>query len=157
MIDTKMWPYLLTLRTCLKDLLVADGFEACLVAVTPGEDVDPSGVQNGRGLAWVRLASAFGSNSPPAKAVTISNCTTGLAARIEVGVLRCMPMPGRTQASLTQEQLEFAAEAQLGDMLLMQRALCCAERPFLLDNYTPLGPQGGVVGGAWSVLVGEGD
>lgn len=155
-VDTVFWPFLLDLRSCLCNELAVSAPEQslCLCSVVPGVP-DFAGVVNGKGQAWVRLVSVFPSSSPPAVDTTMTNCDAPLAATVEVGVVRCSPVAGTRQ--VPQDAWEASAELVMSDMMAIYRAICCTGRTIYRSSYTPYGPQGGVVGGFWSIVVPQGD
>lgn len=107
------------------------------------------------GMAWVRLAAAYPAFQP---GIVVENpaeaSVAGLGFDIEVGILRSIPLPTE---GLDEAQSADAVTSQMDDMITIRKAIMCCvalERAdFLLNSYTPVGPIGGVVGGAFTVMV----
>lgn len=128
----------------------------CFCGIVPGEvanaeylgDCDGCG-----GMAWVRLANAYPSVTVGVADVTTGNCSKGLGVDVEIGIMRCMPVAGDESGAepVKPEDLLAAALIQHADVAVMHRALrCCSAldpKDFIIGQYTPLGPEGGVVGG----------
>ena len=149
-VDRRFWPLMLDLRTCLSSALEKDGTVGCTVAAVPGLAFDAGAVTQGKAAAWVRLSLAFPSNSVDQES-TLANCSPLHAAQFEIGIVRCYPALGRTEASHPVRVLEESAERQLADMALMVDALCCTGRKHVLGQYAPIGPEGLLYGGSWLV------
>lgn len=84
-------------------------------------------------------------------------CRKPLMLRLEIGVLRCAPT--MTEDGEPPSAEEVTASALEG--LLDRYALLCAIRastfsPKAIELFTPVGPDGGCVGGFWSVWVHDG-
>ena len=144
------------LATCLCAQIVADGGpDVCFCGVIPGEAA--SAMYQGDctkkcGMAWVRLITV----TPAAGVGTLTeqpgNCATGIGYDVEVGILRCTPV-GTATTPPTPAQLLSSTELQLADMMTMRRAVICCygSKNWILGSYTPMGPGGGMVGGAWNL------
>lgn len=148
------------LATCLCAQIVADGLpDVCFCGVIPGEAA--SAMYAGDctrakkcGMAWVRLISVT-----PASGVGITieqpgNCSTGIGYDVEMGMLRCTPIGTATEPP-SPAQLLASAQLQYDDMMSMRRAVACCNgsRDWMIGAYTPMGPGGGMVGGAWTVTM----
>jgi hypothetical protein len=157
-------PYaLLTdLAACLCNELTPEGEEShglCFCGVMPGEVVAADAGWNCDdlcGMAWTRLESSYPATSLGEFQGDENTCGTFLGLDIELGVLRCVEGGDNGEAPEAAEW-ERATELQLGDMVAMRRAVqCCPaleEIDFLLGTYSPIGPQGLVAGGIWTVSV----
>lgn len=157
--DTTIWPTLLDLAGCLKTQFADQ--ETCFLGVLHGQaapwDYGLEGL-----MVWVRLAGAYPSTTFPAPDNDLG-CPKPLAFDVEVGALRCAPTPNEVTGTLPgeAEQEEVAAEAT-SDMIALYRAIaCCLDshqhrfQDVALGSYTPLGPLGGVTGGAWTFTISE--
>ena len=121
--------------------------------------------ENG-GQAWVRLVQAYPSAGTGGAAFpgqdTRPRCHPNLlAARLEVGVLRCsQPFSDEqgTPPTDARKTLEGTATTQDASTLLEAILCCFVATPglsaWVIDNWTPLGPNGGCVGGAWQLVIG---
>lgn len=154
------------LAACLCAELTPDGAagpDLCFCGVLPGEIVvadvgAEENCDNGCGMAWTRIESAYPSESVAQVRVTPNSCGAQLGIDIELGVLRCYPLPDNGQPPDAQVLAEAAA-AQQNDMMAIWRAVNCCEIlkdvnvDYLLGVFAPSGPLGGVVGGTWTVSV----
>ena len=148
--DTTIWPVLEELQRCLCATLDEHGVMPgkCLCGIVPGAEVSwdfPDGI------AWVRLIAVA-----PVAGLDRSSCGVPLEAEIEVGVLNCAPTPTARGVLPDEAALRESARLQMAAMDAMRRAItCCYEGDHLsLGIYTPLGPQGGLVGGSWTATYG---
>lgn len=110
----------------------------------------------GCGQAWVRLTTAYPSSAVGFADTTPGNCSKGFGYDIEIGITRCIRIV-ENGGSLPADEMLGAVQLQIADMLTMQQAiLCCssfAGENSVLGQYTPIGPEGGVVGGSWVISV----
>jgi hypothetical protein len=167
--DPSIYPALVALSGCLCNELAASGLPTpCFCGVLPGANVPMAycgecvaGVSDANGCggqAWVRLEQVFPSVIFPTPAEN-TVCNTGLVASIEIGVLRCMQVIEESGEAPSLDEQVRATRLQLADMQAMRRAvLCCdwradSDLQLLLTSYTPVGPEGGCVGGTWSFMV----
>lgn len=148
--DTTIWPVLEELQRCLCATLDEHGVMPgkCLCGIVPGAEASwdfPDGI------AWVRLIAVA-----PVAGLDRSSCGVPLEAEIEVGVLNCAPTPTARGVLPDEAALRESARLQMAAMDAMRRAItCCYEGDHLsLGIYTPLGPQGGLVGGSWTATYG---
>lgn len=166
--DPYVQPVMLELVECLRvELAKAEGAKLCDLGVvqglTPPMDVDcgeSDGVyeQACGGRGWVRLMRTFPSSTLPALEGE-ATWDVGLAAEIEIGVVRCVHVFGDPEGNPpTPEQSLGDTKIVLSDMTAMYRALRCCFAPdasdheAVLGQYNPIG-GGGVGGGTWTVTV----
>lgn len=172
--DTVAFPVLEALAACLcQEIAAADLPEPCFCGVLAGQLVanehcgseDCAGDGCTGGQAWVRLAGVYPSSQFPVQDQDQATCATLLAVEIEVGVARCAPVVSDEGGAMegdapTLAQWHATTRLQMADMAAMRRAvLCCLgarSRDYLLGAYAPFGPEGGCVGGIWTVTVAEG-
>lgn len=146
------------LATCLCAQIVADGLpDVCFCGVIPGEAA--AAMYQGEctkkcGMAWVRLITVTPASGVGVPSEQPGNCSVGIGYEAEMGILRCTPI-GTATTPPTQAQLLGAAELQQADMMSMRRAVACCSgsKDWKVGVYTPMGPGGGMVGGAWSVTM----
>lgn len=159
--DTIIAPYLYLLSDCLCSALDdTPGGVPCFCGVVPGANVamdycDCGSTARACGMAWVRLDSLYPSRVFPQPATEANACRDPLAARIQLGVTRCLPgMDARGNPPSVAAQAE-AVRVQMADMAAMRRAASCCFTSglFLLGQYTPIGPTGNCGGGQWTVTV----
>lgn len=162
--DSSIWPAVESMAACLcSELDASDLPPTCFCGIMPGSiALDYVDADSGLGMAWVRVVAVYPSTQFPQQETRArSSCAAGLAAELEIGVARCAPQP--TDQGLTPPTMEQQWEAsrlQMADMAAVQRAVqCCYSDSdlVLLGRWTPLGPQGGVLGGTWQVYVSEGN
>lgn len=132
----------------------------CTITVQPGNAVVfDFGPESGcGGTAWVRLVSAHPSVSFPNPDLTQDNCAHSLAYLVEVGMVRPAPLMEDHLGVFTvpEDTVLFEAAMRQGEELqMMYDAIGAARVPEkIIGDYSPQGPEGGVVGGLWTVTVG---
>lgn len=155
--DSRFWPLLTELASCLCAEIAAAGLpEPCFCGVVPGDAMALdycTDCGEKCGMAWVRVVSM---NVADVGIEGGNPCTAPLEATIEVGVARCAPMPDdQGNPPSMADQLE-ATRVMMADQAAALRAIrCCSSRDFDVQQWAPAGPQGGCVGGAWSVIFAE--
>lgn len=158
--DTAAWPIITHLTECLcRQVALAGLGSMCICSPMPGAGVAADYVEDGQGMAWVRLAGAYPSVAFPTLDET-GVCWSPLAIALEVGVLLCAPVIGeRGELPGVVDQMQ-TTRLQMAALAAMRKAVqCCfpaSARDVVLGAYAPVGPEGGVVGGAWTVFVAEG-
>ena len=159
-LDQAIWPVVEAMSVCLCSTLNDAGLgdNLCFCGIFPGAQAYDQMGEGTAGQAWVRVVRIYPSNTfPQIEQNPRRSCGSDLAVELEIGVLRCAPMPtdaGRIPPTMSAQW--DATRLQMADMAAMQRAVqCCYSDSDLvmLGNYTPAGPTGGVVGGTWQVFV----
>jgi hypothetical protein len=153
--DTLLYPRLFDLTRCLCQEITDSGLpDVCSCTIVPGTQATADGTygcENTSGLAWVRLAGIVSRQG----AQQVTSCVQQMTASVEMGVIRSMAVPENGEP-LSEAELLAASQLQLADMAAMMRAFCCwtkLDHEGQLLQYTPVGPQGGTVGGTWTVVV----
>jgi hypothetical protein len=159
--DRSIWPAITALTSCLCQTLEARGLPpVCICTPLPGEQIATDYVTESAGMAWVRLEAAWPSTAFPNQAVGSSSCKAPLAFAIEIGLAYCAPMSESDGTPPDLASQFEAVELQLAAMAAMRAAIeCCMPAntaDYAIGQYTPMGPEGGVVGGSWSIFVAEG-
>ena len=154
---------LLALQDCLCSAIAeavgAEGSmvkDVCLCSVISGDSIPldycgPGTCGDRCGMAWVRLVGIQVLET----AASVPGCAVPLQALIEVGIARCsltmvddnMGLPGAD---------EHLAEtlAMLDDFKILRKAIgCCPQVKTALTDYSPFGPEGGCIGGAFNLVV----
>lgn len=154
--DEILWPGIDALANCLCQEVIRSGVPPlCFCGVVAGE-VAFDLTDDDTGMAWVRLVQAYPSTTFPQPAVGTQSCLAPLVAELEVGIVHCFPAAKNAEdPPSTGEQWE-AARLQQADMMVLYRAIQCCYAKFeeaALGVYTPLGPDGGLVGGQWQVFI----
>lgn len=140
------------LSICLCAQIEADNLPpTCFCGVMPGSEVplDYAGdCDHACGMAWVRMGASYPSVSIGAPAETPGNCSAGIGLEIEVGIIRCIDVGSGTTPP-DREVLAAAAALQTADMMAIWRAVSCCQnsKDFMILQYQPYGPEGGMVGG----------
>lgn len=156
--DTLVWPALQALVSCLCQEVTASGLPAlCFCGLLPGEQPAGDYVSEAGGMAWVRVVSAYPSTTFPAQDST-AVCGSSLAFEIEMGVAYCTPVMSDLGDPPDVASQYEAVMVQMAAMAAMRRALICClstQRDAVLGAYSPIGPEGGIVGGTWQVWLAE--
>lgn len=159
--DTGVWPTMTAIASCLcTELSLAGLPETCFCGVLPGDEAPWDYVSDEAGMAYVRMVSAYLSQIFPDQQ-TVPGCAADLAYELEIGVLFCAPVmedsrgnPPSVATMLDTTRIQMAA------MSAAYRAFSCCpslnSRDVMVGTYTPVGPQGGAVGGTWQIWVAEG-
>lgn len=158
---------LLILLDAFNEELIRDGSreELCALTIYPGNAIviDYGAGEGCGGMGWVRLVSSAPTVRFPNADLSVDNCTYSLAHVVEIGLMRPAPLPGEFAGEISlpdDEEHRAASVRQIDDMELMHRALKEARNDIpltVIGGYTPLGPEGGAVGGTWSITVGDDD
>jgi hypothetical protein len=175
--DTTVYPALVDLAACLElEFVAAELPRPCEVQVLPGQIVsfdycgeggcDLDGCGNGQ--AWVRLVNVQAvvrqSETGTSTGVAFTSCRGEYIFQLEMGVTRCIPGVDASGNPPTTEELLEATRFQLADMDTMRRAITCCfatdrqwgeNRGVQMESYTPVGPEGGCVGGYWTFYIGS--
>lgn len=159
--DRAVWPVLISLAECLCQQITDSGLpEPCFCGIYPGQQVPfdyCDGCEDGKcGQAWVRLSQTYLSKIFPAPDPE-GTCIAPLAFVVEVGIIRCAPVADENGNPPSMADQLDTALLQVNDMMAMRRAIMCCTQAFkhrrhVLQNYTPVGPLGGCVGGGWLVV-----
>jgi hypothetical protein len=150
-------PVLLDLAACVcNELEVTGAGPTCWCGVYPGTSVSYEFCEecaNGAcGMAWVRPSGVFPYNTFPISTLE-SGCRAPLAWSVEVGCVRCLPTPSQGELP-TPDQLLQSATDQMADAMALYRALrCCQGVDVAAELWTPIGPEGGCVGGQWTAYL----
>jgi hypothetical protein len=160
--DTMILPVMADIAAEVAAELVRRGLDPITkVIVQPGSEfvVDYAGNGKDCGEIDVNLVQAYPTDNFPEPDVQ-GNCVSALAFELNVSVMRCAaPTHGTKQnpsPPTIAEQLESTAQ-HLADMQASRCAikvvLARLERDYVLQAFTPIGPQGQTVGGTWTVIV----
>lgn len=153
---------------CVEQGLTEAGRPVGLASLTPGGPPAWDNCCEGSGQLWVRLVQLYptmGKDSPfPQVDTQQQGCKIhGLAARLAVGVMRCV------HTIDTEAGIRFPSDVDLtGDTVpimddaetVLAALLCCVkdlpgiyDKAFKLDTWQPQGASGGCAGGEWQFLV----
>lgn len=124
--------------------------------VAGGGNCDEDDEDSGCGQAWVRLVTGYPSSSVGIADTEPGNCSKGFGYDIEIGIMRCFPTPDEGEPVDDVEMLA-ASQLQIADMLVMQQALlCCSSidnENTVMGQYQPIGPEGTLLGGIWTISI----
>lgn len=134
----------------------------CSITIQPGNQVVfDFGDDDCLGMAWVRLVTANPTVAFPAADTSLNNCVHTLAYTVEVGIIGPAPQIDTTLNEFilpTDVELFDASMRQMEEMRMMYDAIRNADIPEkIVGDYTPVGPEGGVMGGTWAVVIGGDD
>lgn len=149
-------PVLLDLVTCVCNELQTTGAgPTCWCGVYPGTMVSYEfcgECQNGAcGMGWVRPSGIFPYATFPVPSLE-SGCINPLAWTVEVGAVRCLPTPSDGALPSPDELLDVTT-SQMADAFALYRALRCCGIEVAAQAWTPVGPDGGCVGGQWTAYL----
>lgn len=152
--DPIIWPLMVQVSDCLCETLTARGLLPgdCFCGIFPGDNAP---WLYREGMAWVRLTGGFPTISFPQQATAADSCGAFLGAELEVGVLHCAPTFSAGGDPPSQTDWFEASRLQVATMRAIQQAIvCCNVEYKAIGTYTPLGPQGGLFGGSWTMSIG---
>lgn len=140
-----------------------DGIDppVCRSFKNPGEGAPHDNCEKNRstgadGQLWIaHLLSQAGWPSPTGEPTT---CATPFTETIEIGIVRCAQGKVTDKGTPPPAELVTAdAEQQESDRLAIRNAiLCCSAidaKDLIIGDWVPIDPQGGCVGGVWTVLI----
>lgn len=153
--DQLAWPLITDLVAAMVvEIADADLPDFCFVGVLPGAEVALDYCQEcGKscGMAWVRLAPIR--EEVPEFGGGYSTCASTFAVDVEMGMVRCHQTTDEDGSPMPMDYQLEKARAQMAEMAAMLRVLLCSPTAGRFDKimrgYTPIGPSGGCVGGAW--------
>lgn len=134
------------------------------VFINPGIEVPWDNCCEDEGQLWARVTqrvpTATGRTAYPAPATSGSNCPPGIwATTIGVGALRCAHTVNDNGDPPSAGEMTLDAVDMLQDAAVIEHAVTCCfnNSPALhrlnLTGWTPLGPEGGCVGGEWLMTI----
>lgn len=153
------------LLACLTVRLDEVGAPVCRAFWHPGATApwDACGQSDAgaEGQAWVAVNRIYPSDSFPVETIDAHRCfPRGFAAEVTVGVLRCAAtIDDHGQAPSADEVTDDALKVSRDRAVALDAIVCCLIGPdadpgeYRLGSWTPLGPDGGCVGGTWTVTV----
>lgn len=109
------------------------------------------------GMGYVRPGRVFPYATFPS-AVLDASCVKPIAYQFEVGVLRCFPTMNDQGEFPPAEEITEVTNKVTQDAWALHRAIrCCKDDDFrgtvTIQEWTPIGPAGGCVGGFWTIYV----
>ncbi len=162
MIVDPVGPLAEQMLACLVGTLDAAEVPVCRAVWHPGAEVpwDACGQTVGgvEGQAWVAVRRVWPTDRFPAEpSGPQERELTGMAVELRVGVLRCAATVDASGHPPSPADVSADADKASRDRALTAHAIvCCAlndDASWMLGGWEPMGPQGGCVGGAWTVTV----
>jgi len=139
------------------ELLSSPGGRVGAALLVPGAALvmDYCGAPGDCGMAFVRVDSIFPSSRFPQPDSTPNTCGTMTAVRLQVGVLRCLPVLDEAGNPPTAIEQDEAVRVQMGDYAAIRRVVECrlGQADYLFGAYAPIGPMGDCGGGAVMLTV----
>lgn len=141
--------------------VTADAYEALevkparVIHVAPGAQVAWDDCCDGQ--LWARLVTIEPNRSqnPSGRGVGGAGVCgiTHYSATIELGLIRCASVVDDNGIAPEPTTIEDEGIAGIGDMTALLQAAACHPATLTMGRYTPQGPQGGCVGGAWAFSI----
>ena len=155
LIENRVATLLTEVASCLCSSIsdTEDVPDVCFCGLLPGAEV-PGDYCDG-GQAWARLVGISPYVSQGGEQQGGKPCQAGdFIVGVEIGILRCAPMPDdEGQAPSMAEQLD-ATLLQMKDMGVLRLVIGCCELSNDITvepgDYTPIGPEGGCLGGTFT-------
>lgn len=152
---------MIEVAACLCAQIDADGSPpTCFCGVVPGDSVVlayATDCESRDGMAWVRLISMYPSSTLGEQSFVPGNCTGGIGAEVELGIVRSYPVSGDGEEPPPAVLEEIVRQQVKDAMTLYRTVLCCSSLPskdVIVGVYTPTPILGGLAGGTISVTVG---
>jgi len=152
--ENRVFTLLTALSACMCEQFTALAEEdpstaLCFCGILPGEQV-PFDYSDG-GMAWVRTALIA---PMPVLDAGGRACGVEYDVTVSLGVLRCAPMLSDSGEFPTVEEQFEAFRQQTVDMGIIHKVIACCKTGIgsnaAIGEYTPVGPEGGALGGAWT-------
>lgn len=155
-----LWPRLNRLLDCAADELDR------LPEVDPALDGAPERryVAPGAVVAWdnccdgqlvVRVARAWPANPFPTKVLAQVPCSYPIAVQIGLSIVRCVAVLDDRGRAPSADETHADGHQMVSDMGALLRAIeCCLDEDAgdtVIDQWAPLGPNGGCAGGEWLI------
>lgn len=150
------------------DVLTGAGRAPCRAVRHPGPRPPADVCEHtsaGDGQAWVGLVSIYPTSGydrapwPAQTSTAVQQCSADLAVTLSIGTLRCAATIDNANRPPTPARVRADADGQTADAALLYRAMCVTLSAadeidlWLPGRWTPIGPQGGCVGGEWQVTI----
>jgi hypothetical protein len=158
-----VWLAAENLLSCVEEALSKYDAPACRTFIAPGAapawDVCCD-CGAGDGMAWVQIAEVFPSDNFPAVQGAGMRCNYAEnGVRFNIAVIRCAAVLDDQGRPPSSERLTADARKVQRDRAIINEAIRCCylsdadPGSFVIGTFTPLGPQGGCVGGTTSLQI----
>jgi hypothetical protein len=151
------------LLSCLESVLSKYDAEACRTFIAPGNPPPWDtccDCGTGEGMAYVQIASVAPTDNFPSPQTGAMRCPpSGYSAQLVVGILRCAAVLDDQGRAPSSARMTADAAKVHRDRAIVQEALRCCyladadPGTYVIGTWTPLGPQGGCVGGSTPIQV----
>jgi hypothetical protein len=157
-LDNLIFSRIAGLAECLCQTIQDEGLPGlCFCGVLPGAEApfDYVGECDDCGMAWVRMSNAYASNVLGQANLSENHCDMAVGFEVEVGIIRCLPTIDGDGEIPTREEMLATSQLVIADMLAMRKAITCCPNlgETIMGEYQPYGPEGGVVGGWFTVAL----
>lgn len=160
----RVLPVAESLLSCLEEQLSIYDAGACRTFIAPGNapawDFCCHCETNAEGMAWVQIASVFPSDDFPSPQTGAMRCKpSGYGVVMNVGVLRCASALDDNGRPPSSDRLTAEAAKVMRDRAIVNEAITCCfladadPGTYVIGEWTPLGPDGGCVGGSTQLTV----
>jgi hypothetical protein len=141
------------LEACVLDRLG----KRCTWGIVAGADVALDGCQcdDQCGQWWVAVTGIYPFTTFP-NPDPAATCAAAIGASIQVGAVRCLAVPEGGDPLPRADHLA-AFGSQMDDAFDLHAAIACCVKGYdvAVGVWTPIGPEGGCVGGYWTLEVAE--
>lgn len=152
--DTRIQPLILNLLSAIETKFKEGDIGLGWLGPQSGALTDLTPMGDGCTMGWVRTTSITPISSQNALA---GQCFVRLSLDLEVGYATCYQINADGSPHTPDEDIEQMIEVTNAQMLLLEAILCgdWYPHPKNIDviTWTPAGPDGGAVGGAWQISV----
>lgn len=162
--DPMVWPVMEAMVACLEDQAQCLEKPPQVVMARPGDRIELLLAQNRdeccEGLGWVRCVTVYPSTRFPSPDADPTTCgPLGWAIVLEIGVVRCAPVP-EADTIPSAAVWDGVTAAVMADAAAIRRAVTVfkaledyEDTQWLVNPWLPLTTEGGCVGGAMQVTI----
>lgn len=156
--DNRVLPVLTRLMGCIEQKIAEAGIETCFSGIVSGSMADATAVDD-KPMVWLRMGEVtpvVAEGRP-----SVMSCGIEMEVNVEVGFFTCYPVDPEGAPLSVEENLCITMIVNAAMMALHRAINCCdwlaapGRNKVVYDvtGWTPAGPQGGIVGGAWAVQI----
>jgi hypothetical protein len=149
---------MVALAGCIGAKLEESGIVTCWGGVTMGDGVDLSEIGTDGAMWWVNIGPIGVGNQDGTRSAN-TTCKPTIYVSATVGYTTCYPINEDGQALTSQQQIVLTDLVMAARAALYRGISCCDWKgsygigEVVVTTWTPQGPQGGVLGGQWTVQV----
>jgi hypothetical protein len=152
-----------SLLSCVESRLALYDAGVCRSFVAPGNPPAWDACcecGEGEGMAWVQIAEVFPTDNFPLPQSAAMRCVpAGQGVQLSIGILRCAAVLDDQGRAPSSERLTSDAAKVARDRAIVSEAIRCCyledadPGTYVIGSWTPLGPNGGCVGGSTSLTL----